>query len=59
MLKTKGFAEGFREGAEAMREKLLEELRRVHPAGMLRALEVAEYVAKTPLPEIKQPVQSP
>lgn len=43
-------AQGFRDGAEAMREKLLSGLRKAHPSGMFQNHEVIKWIADTELP---------
>lgn len=56
MAKDKGFHEGFKKGAEAMRAELMKSLAKAHPAGMLRAKEVLDWIRKAP--EVKSPSQS-
>lgn len=43
-------AQGFAAGAEAMRKAIVEEFQKANPLGMMRAGEIAAYVAGIPVP---------
>ena|ERR1041384_2352981 len=51
-------AKAFKEGAEAMRETLVDGLRKAHPAGMFRNHEVMQWIMETTAPEFKDRTQS-